>query len=67
MDGTSADISDDAVRARLSHLTQQLRAAGFIGDTPATVGEAREPQIGVPNPLTDGMAPMIKGVPQQDR
>jgi len=62
-----ADFSEEAVRARLRKLTQLLRDAGFIGDTAAGVGEAREAQITIPNPLSDGMAPMIRAVPQQDR
>ena len=64
---TASDFSGNGVRTNLDYLSRLLRSAGFIGDTAAEVGEAREAVISIPNPLSDGLAPMIRSVPQQDR
>ena len=64
---TASDFSENGVRTNLDYLSRLLRSAGFIGDTAAEVGEAREAVISIPNRLSDGLAPMIRSVPQQDR
>lgn len=64
---TASDYSENGVRTNLDYLSRLLRSAGFIGDTAAGVGDAREAVISIPNPLSDGLAPMIRSVPQQDR
>lgn len=61
---SSADYADEGVRMRLNALAKNLRDLGFIGDTAAGVGEAREPDMATPpNPL-EGLAPKIRDNPQ---
>ena len=59
--------SDNEVRERLNYFTQQLRQAGILGDTVSDVGQAREPSLDPEGILGDGLAPMVRTVPQQDR
>lgn len=57
-------VTDEEVRSRLSEFARMLRSFGLLGDTAANVGESRE--AGGDNP-SDGMAPMVRSVPQVDR
>jgi hypothetical protein len=60
-------MNDNEVREGLSFFTQQLRKAGILGQMPAAVSKDREPSLDPQSILTDGLAPMVKTVPQQDR
>lgn len=68
MDNTpQSPMTDEQAREGLSFFTQQLRKAGILGQMPAAVGKDREPSLDPKSILTDGLAPMVKTVPQQDR
>lgn len=57
-------VTDEEVRSRLSQFAKMLRSYGLIGDTAANVGDSREAGGQTPK---DGMAPMVRSVPQVDR
>jgi hypothetical protein len=55
------------IRDELSQIMDDLRRAGFLGQTASGVGAAREAAPDPLEALRDGMAPMISSVPQADR
>lgn len=66
MDNNTTPMSDDRVREGVKHFGDTLRKIGIIGDMASTVGEDREAGPGQPAPK-DGLAPMVRSVPQADR
>lgn len=64
---SNEEMTDNRVREGVKYFSEQMRKLGFLGDTVSNVGKDREAG---PDPvviLKDGMAPMIKTVPQADR